>query len=240
MVRRGERHLLRRALRSRRSQELRLHLVRDEVAIPVIVRTVGVVRNGRLVATEGVARLARGRRSDDAPAAGPSSLGSSSPASRAEGATLNGQFPSGSLDGSSADEPVQQRLAALMFEVHALLHKVLPARPADATDGRTLMLGDLALDVERLTVTESGAPVPLTTREVLLLRYLLHRPGRVVTRQQLLTDVWGYHFTGDDRTVDVHISRLRKKLPSLKGHLVAIRNIGYRIDAPAERKVANG
>ena len=75
---------------------------------------------------------------------------------------------------------------------------------------------------------------------MLVLRYLLKRPGRVVTRQQLLTDVWGYRYTGDDRTVDVHISRLRRKLPSLGNRLVAIKHVGYRLDVDAGRaRIAN-
>jgi DNA-binding response OmpR family regulator len=115
-----------------------------------------------------------------------------------------------------------------------LLHRVLPAAVTATADGHNaLRLGDLALDPDRLIVTERGEPVALTSRELLVLRYLLERPGRVVTRQQLLTDVWAYSYTGDDRTVDVHISRLRRKLPSLRGRLVAIRNIGYRLDADA-------
>ena len=70
----------------------------------------------------------------------------------------------------------------------------------------------------------------LTSRELMVLRYLVLRPGRVVSRTQLLTDVWGYQYTGDDRTVDVHVSRLRRKLPSLNGRLLGIKHLGYRLD----------
>jgi DNA-binding winged helix-turn-helix (wHTH) protein len=137
-------------------------------------------------------------------------------------------------------EPTQQRLTALMFEVHELLHRVLPPSTAGAPPlARTLHLDRLTLDVDRLIVTESGRPVALTSREVMVLRYLLERTGRVVTRQQLLSDVWAYSYTGDDRTVDVHISRLRRKLPSLRGRLVAIRHLGYRLDGDKQRLIAN-
>jgi DNA-binding response OmpR family regulator len=71
--------------------------------------------------------------------------------------------------------------------------------------------------------------VPLTSREVMVLRYLMLRPDRVVTREQLLTDVWGYSYTGDARTVAVHMSRLRRKLPSLRERLVAVKHLGYRL-----------
>lgn len=125
-----------------------------------------------------------------------------------------------------------------MYEVHDLLHRVLP--PATTTQsGSQLKLDGLALDLERLTVTDAGIRVSLTSREVLVLRYLLQRVGRVVTRHQLLTDVWGYSYTGDDRTVDVHISRLRRKLPSLRHHLVAIKHVGYRLDSEQSAQIAN-
>jgi two-component system alkaline phosphatase synthesis response regulator PhoP len=91
-----------------------------------------------------------------------------------------------------------------------------------------------------LVVTESGQQVALTAREVQVLRYLIERPGRVVTRHHLLTDVWGYTYTGDDRTVDVHVSRLRRKLPSLRDRLLAIRNLGYRLEVDAPKRVATG
>ena len=130
-----------------------------------------------------------------------------------------------------------------MFEVHDLLHRVLPAAAGSTgahQPSNLLRLGDLALDPARLTVTESGRAVALTPREVQVLRYLLESRGRIVTRAQLLTDVWNHDYVGDDRTVDVHISRLRRKLPSLDGRLVAIRNIGYRLEPDAERRTANG
>lgn len=207
----GDRRLLRRALTARRGVVLTLHIVRDDVRLPVELRTVAVVRRRRLVAIEGVCRLVV--------AGQPAQSG---PARRDVDA-----------------EPVQQRLAALMVEVHALLHRVLPeTTAADAPVGaRELRLGAIAIDLDRLTVSDCGQSVPLTTREVMVLRYLLQRPGRIVTRQQLLQDVWEYHYTGDDRTVDVHISRLRRKLPSLRAHLTALRGIGYRVDVDASRPV---
>ena len=201
-----DRRLLARVLRGTRGRTLMVHVLRDGVAIPVELRTVALVRRRRIVAIEGVARLIAGSGGGDARAA-------------AGGA-------SGQDDG-----PVQQRLAALMFEVHDLLHRVLPPAAIAAQDAQALQrLGDLTLDPRRLVVTDGGRPVALTSREVLLLRYLLERPGRVLTRRNLLEDVWAYSYTGDDRTVDVHISRLRRKLPSLRGRLVAIRHVGYRLD----------
>jgi hypothetical protein len=207
-----DRPLLRRVLRSRRAVATRLHLVRNDVAIPVELHTVALVKRRRVVAIEGRVRLAVGFQ-----AGGPGTAA---------------VRPAGVTEADAGQQPVQQRLAALMFEVHDLLHRVLPAsdRAAAADRPRLLRLANLVLDCDRLVVTDSGQAVGLTSREVMVLRYLLERPGRVVTRQQLLEDVWSYSYTGDDRTVDVHVSRLRRKLPSLAGRLVGIRNIGYRLD----------
>ena len=120
-----------------------------------------------------------------------------------------------------------------MFEVRDLLHRVIPPaeRVAARETHRVIHLGDLTLDTERLVVTESGQLVTLTPREVMLLRYLLDRVSRVVTRQQLLSDVWSYHYTGDDRTVDVHISRLRSKIDKgfARPLLHTVRGAGYMI-----------
>jgi DNA-binding response OmpR family regulator len=209
-----DRRLLRRLPVARRSLVVTLHLRRNEVDIPVELRAVPVVRRRRVIAIEGVVRLA-----------------------------VRGESRSGQ-QGSVVDErsPVQQRLTALMCEVHELLHRVLPpGATRQASDRpRVLELGDLALDTDRLVVTESGQQVALTAREVQVLRYLIERPGRVVTRHHLLTDVWGYTYTGDDRTVDVHVSRLRRKLPSLRDRLLAIRNLGYRLEVDAPKRVATG
>lgn len=100
---------------------------------------------------------------------------------------------------------------------------------------RKIRVGDLVLDTDSLTATQSGAPATLTSRELLVLKYLLTRQGRIVTREQMLKDVWHYSYTGDHRTVDVHVSRLRKKLPSLRERFVAVKNIGYRLEAGSMR-----
>src|ERR1044071_8452982 len=74
---------------------------------------------------------------------------------------------------------------------------------------------DLTVDRERHVVLCNGVETTLTAKEFLLLEYLLRHRGRVLSRERLLTDVWGYQYTGGTRTVDVHVRRLRKKLPSL-------------------------
>jgi two-component system, OmpR family, alkaline phosphatase synthesis response regulator PhoP len=89
----------------------------------------------------------------------------------------------------------------------------------------------LTLDADRHDVTVAGTAVRLTAKEFLLLQYFLQRPGRVVSRDRLLTDVWGYQYTGGTRTVDVHIRRLREKIPLLNEAIVTVKQFGYKLDA---------
>ena len=85
------------------------------------------------------------------------------------------------------------------------------------------------MDSGRHTVTASGSPVVLTAKEFMLLSYFLEHRGRVLSRDVLLTDVWGYRYTGGTRTVDVHIRRLREKLPLLTTSLVTVKQFGYKL-----------
>jgi DNA-binding response OmpR family regulator len=76
-----------------------------------------------------------------------------------------------------------------------------------------------------------GRDVTLTAR-ISLLEYLLLHRGRVLSRDVLLTDVWGYRYTGGTRTVDVHVRRLREKLPVLADGLVTVKQFGYKLVDP--------
>jgi two-component system, OmpR family, alkaline phosphatase synthesis response regulator PhoP len=71
--------------------------------------------------------------------------------------------------------------------------------------------------------------VKLTATEFMLLQYLLQHRGRVLSRDLLLGDVWGYRYTGGTRTVDVHVRRLREKLPFLVDALVTVKQFGYKL-----------
>jgi len=71
--------------------------------------------------------------------------------------------------------------------------------------------------------------VTLTAKEFMLLEYLLQHRGRVLSRDVLLTDVWGYRYTGGTRTVDVHVRRLREKLPLLTKALATVKQFGYKL-----------
>lgn len=116
----------------------------------------------------------------------------------------------------------------LVARVRALLRRA--QRPAAPTT--TLTYGPLVLDAERHNVTVDGVEVPLTAKEFLLLEYLLQHRGRVLSRDVLLTDVWGYRYTGGTRTVDVHVRRLREKLPLLADALVTVKQFGYKLLDP--------
>jgi DNA-binding response OmpR family regulator len=85
------------------------------------------------------------------------------------------------------------------------------------------------MDVERHIVTVHGEPVRLTAKEFLLLQYFLEHRGRVLSRDLLLSDVWGYRYTGGTRTVDVHVRRLREKLPAIADAIVTVKQFGYRL-----------
>ncbi len=88
---------------------------------------------------------------------------------------------------------------------------------------------DLTIDLARCEVYVGGRPVMLTFKEYELLKFLINNKGRVFTRETLLNKVWGYDYYGGDRTVDVHIRRLRSKLEdSSHTFFDTVRNIGYR------------
>ena len=114
----------------------------------------------------------------------------------------------------------------LVARVAALLRRA--GRPGAMAE--VLRYGSLAIDVDQHRVQYGGRDVRLTAKEFLLLRYLLAHRGRVLSRDRLLTDVWGYQYTGGTRTVDVHIRRLREKIPFLAGAITTIKQFGYRLE----------
>jgi len=95
--------------------------------------------------------------------------------------------------------------------------------------GELIRHGDLVIDSAECEVTVCGRRIELTFREYELLKFLASHRGRVFTRQALLDKVWGYDYFGGDRTVDVHIRRLRSKIEDASHSFIdTIRNIGYR------------
>ena len=98
---------------------------------------------------------------------------------------------------------------------------------------QTLSVGDITIDLERYEVSAAGRRVTLTYKEFQLLSLLASNPGRVYTREALLSQVWGYDYLGGTRTVDVHVRRLRSKVESPgRSFIETIWNVGYRFKAP--------
>ena len=89
--------------------------------------------------------------------------------------------------------------------------------------------GKITMDVEKHRVTADSEEVELTYKEFELLKYLLENPGIVETREKLLSDIWGYDFDGETRTVDVHIRMLRQKLGEQGSSIETVRGVGYRM-----------
>jgi DNA-binding response OmpR family regulator len=136
----------------------------------------------------------------------------------------------GGLNGLLADTAIDDFLVKpydpdeLAARVRRLLKR---AKGVDL--GETIRVGDLVIDLARCEVSVSGRPVELVFREYELLKFLTAHPGRVYTRDTLLNKVWGYDFYGGDRTVDVHIRRLRSKIEDAEHTFIdTVRNVGYR------------
>lgn len=109
-------------------------------------------------------------------------------------------------------------------------------RSTGSPGGGVLRYGSITIDADRHAVTIDDEEVRLTAKEFLLLQYLVQHRGRVLSRDLLLTDVWGYQYTGGTRTVDVHIRRLREKLPLLGEAIETIKQFGYKLaERPSEK-----
>ncbi|MBE3595620.1 MAG: response regulator transcription factor [Hydrogenibacillus sp.] len=102
---------------------------------------------------------------------------------------------------------------------------------------RIIQIGELMIDLGRYEVSRDGVPVDLTPKEYDLLFFMARNRGKVLTREQLLNNVWNYDFVGDSRIVDVHISHLREKLerdPKQPRYIKTIRGLGYKLEDRAE------
>ena len=98
----------------------------------------------------------------------------------------------------------------------------------------TLSSGSIEIDESACTATVDGNQLDLTYTEFELLKFLVAHPGRVLSREELLKNVWGYDYYGGTRTVDVHVRRLRAKLSTEYDQCIGtVRNVGYRLDARA-------
>ncbi len=129
-----------------------------------------------------------------------------------------------------ADDYITKPFSAkeVVARVHALLRRSQRTR-SEAPGQPPLTYGPIVMDLERHVVTDNGTPVRLTAKEFMLLRYFLEHPGRVLSRDLMLSDVWGYQYTGGSRTVDVHVRRLREKLPFLAEAIETVKQFGYKL-----------
>ena len=123
----------------------------------------------------------------------------------------------------------------LLARVRAMLRRVQMLQPADAGPApRVLQAGEVSVNLDEHRVYRAGQPLQLKPREFDLLAFLVQRPGRVFTREQLLSQVWEYEYAGDSRTVDVHVRWLREKIEADPSHptlIETVRGVGYRFRA---------
>ncbi|GAB3433338.1 response regulator transcription factor [Phycicoccus ginsengisoli] len=117
----------------------------------------------------------------------------------------------------------------LAARVHSLVRRQQRARDAAAAPVQRLAVGAVVLEPDTRRATVAGAAVPLTTTEFDLLAHLMSRPGRVYTRAELLSAVWGYPADDATRTVDVHVAQLRSKLGPASP-IRTVRGVGYSVE----------
>ncbi|WP_244928864.1 response regulator transcription factor [Nocardioides sp. W7] len=141
----------------------------------------------------------------------------------------------GCLDAGADDYVVKPYTTA---QLEARIRAVMRRSGADAAAARQpLQVGGLAIDVPARQASLDGASVDLSPREFDLLKHLAEHAGEVVTKRQLLTDVWHQAWGGSDKTVDVHLSWLRRKLgetASAPRYLHTVRGVGVRLAAPED------
>lgn len=125
----------------------------------------------------------------------------------------------------------------LISRIQAILRRV-QALPGEV-DPTAIEIGKITVLPAEREVRVNGGPVDLTPKEFELLLFLCKHRGKVLSRQQLLHGVWDYHFLGDTRIVDVHISHLREKLETNARnpeYIMTIRNVGYKLTEPAVKE----
>ncbi len=121
----------------------------------------------------------------------------------------------------------------LVARVKAVLRRFTEEAPqtTSADDSKKLEFKDLVINMSNYEVIYKGQHVDMTPREIELLFFLASSPNQVFTREQLLNQIWGYEFAGDTRTVDVHIKRIREKIPGNDQWSVStVWSVGYKFE----------
>ncbi|HBF41745.1 MAG TPA: DNA-binding response regulator [Anaerolineaceae bacterium] len=126
------------------------------------------------------------------------------------------------------------RVKAMLRRVR-LIREEMSVKPQDSTpDAPPLVFGNLEMDTIRHMVKLEGAELELNPKEYELLKYFMQHPGKAISRDTLIQEIWGWDFSGDSRTVDVHVRWLRQKIeqdPSNPTRLVTLRGAGYRFES---------
>jgi DNA-binding response OmpR family regulator len=123
-------------------------------------------------------------------------------------------------------------------EIDARLRLAL-ARHEEAAEPSRVQASGVTIDEQSYSAKLHGKPLDLTYKEFQLLHFLATHPSRVFTREQLLSEVWGYDYFGGTRTVDVHVRRLRAKLGDQEQIVGTVRNVGYRFNVYEDETVAS-
>jgi DNA-binding response OmpR family regulator len=139
-------------------------------------------------------------------------------------------MPTGILDGVDSDFQIDDfivrpfNLSELVVRIRRILNRTNTSGNQDS-----IRRGDLVIDLDKCEVSVNGKLIVLTFKEYELLKFLMRHRGKVFTREALLNEVWGYDYYGGDRTVDVHIRRLRSKIEDANHTFIeTVRNIGYK------------
>lgn len=114
------------------------------------------------------------------------------------------------------------------FEALELLARIELVMKRHRKEETILTYGEIRLDIEKHIVIKAGIPIPLSPKEFDTLTFFIQHPDIVISRERLLTAVWGYLFEGETRTVDTHVQQVRRKL-GLQGKLVTVPKYGYKL-----------
>lgn len=118
----------------------------------------------------------------------------------------------------------------LMLRIDAVMRRVKSGAGENAAEHETVDLGGLVADVTARIVYVDEKPVQMSPKEYDLFFYMLKNRGIALSRDKLISEVWGYDYYGDDRTLDTHVKLLRRSLGKYAGHIVTLRGVGYRFD----------
>jgi DNA-binding response OmpR family regulator len=129
---------------------------------------------------------------------------------------------------------LQARVKAMLRRVRLIREEIGLKQQEEVSGNPPLVFDNISLDDERHVVLINAQPLDLKPKEYSLLKFFMENPGKVFSRDQLLREIWGWDFTGESRTVDVHVRWLRQKIevdPARPSRIVTIRGTGYRFES---------